>query len=115
MPRKATLPVRVRGVTYANAYEAAKALKVSVTTVYSALATSTTDTLGLGRGNHSNHQPPRRHPVKVGPWVFASKRAAAKWLGISTSWFADLDRNQEAQQHVTAAALRRLESGERPR
>lgn len=78
------MTVRVRGVTYRNAKEAASALGISKNTIYLHLCRGTIDSAGLGPGR----APGSRHgggchakPVRIGPHSFPSQGAVDRFLG----------------------------------
>lgn len=56
------LPVEIRGVRYANALEAAKALGVKRNTIYCALGKGRIDYVGLGKGSNRKRKEERHGP-----------------------------------------------------
>lgn len=79
--------IRIRGVVYSSVPEAANALGVSKSTIYTCLHRGTIDTVGLGgkSPNYKNRQPSREVPVVLfsGRLEFRNTREAAKALGYS--------------------------------
>jgi hypothetical protein len=68
--------ITIRGVDYASVKEAAKAMKVSGSTIYFARANGTLETVGLGLGNTM--------PVKIRGKTYPSVKAAAKALKVAS-------------------------------
>lgn len=85
MPRE-RMSVLIRGKLYPNVTAAAKALKVSRSTIYSAIARDTTDTVGLGCVGTRNTGGIPAKSVRIGSLEFPSQRAAARALGKSRSY-----------------------------
>jgi hypothetical protein len=78
--------IKIRGVIYASAKEAAAALGVSKTTVYSAIDRGCADTIGIGRGNGKRgHKGGKPKPVTICGHVFATQVEAADFLGYKRS------------------------------
>lgn len=77
--------VSVRGSIYESVAEAAEALGVSASTVRSAIARGTTDTIGMGGGNPRGAMPHAK-PVTIGPVIFPSMRAASAALGMAANY-----------------------------
>lgn len=74
--------VRVRNEIYRSVPEAARRLKVSEKTIYSALARGTEDTIGLGRrGPHNPSGGVPKVPLAVAGVPFESITALAKAIG----------------------------------
>ena len=77
--------VLVRGVIYESPHDCAKALKVTVDTVYSAVHNDTTDTLGFGRGwkpkGNPNYGHGRSKEITLGKTTFKSLAEASAALG----------------------------------
>lgn len=76
IPREKMMPIKVRGVVYANAYEVAAATGVALGTVYAAVAQGRADGIGLGMGT-------RPKPVNIAGQSFPSAADLARALGRS--------------------------------
>lgn len=107
--QKHVMPVTVRGVTYANAHECAKALGVHPGTVYAAVCRNRLETLGTGRGvgKKHPHSGGRVKPCTIGGFSFPSLSAASLALGFKRKYLGEaLRRNRDsAKQKVLAAAM----------
>ena len=76
--------VEVRGVVYESVAKCAKALGVSMSTVYCALSRRTTDTIGQGKGNRTARRGGRKPiPVRIGMVTFPSMAEASRQLGMN--------------------------------
>ena len=81
------MPVRIRGVDYPNAREAAKALKVKQVSIYCAISKGTVDTVGLGKGKcKKNPRGGNPKPITLAGIEFPSLQAASKALGFSRGY-----------------------------
>lgn len=78
------LPVQIRGVHYPSTNDAARALKVSPTTIYNLQRLGRVDRAGT---NHRGQVSARRAPISIGPLRFESRTAAYKSLRMSKSTF----------------------------
>jgi hypothetical protein len=92
-----TLVVKIRGVTYDSAQQAAQALGVSVSTIYNAQARgpAALERVGLGKGRPVGASARGGKPSKaftLGPYSFPSRRAASRALGMSDNYVSDVLR-----------------------
>ncbi len=82
-PARQRMPVAIRGVTYPDAHAAAKALRVSVDTVYCGISRGNPDRIGLGPDYAARQRkgglPPK--PVTVAGQRFASMAELARAIG----------------------------------
>lgn len=84
------LPVRVRGMVFPSAADAAKHFGVSVITVRVAILEGREDYVGQGKSRkHSTGNkgriPANAKPVQIGPYSWTSTRLCATALGIGSS------------------------------
>lgn len=72
--------VKIRGVIYASAKEAAAALGVAENTVYNAAALNKLDTVGLGRGYGQKGKPKKRYAAEFARESAVFRGSAARIL-----------------------------------
>lgn len=78
------MPITIRGVRYENAEEAAKAIGVKRSTIYSALYRNTLDTVGTGTGRmKKNPRGGRPKEIVLGGKRFRTLREASLYLGLA--------------------------------
>lgn len=116
-------PITIRGVTYASAAAAARALGVTKRAVYAARDLGRLETVGIGSGNSGA----RCRPVVLCGLAFPSITAAAQAVGADKKYIshrlatgaglgADLRARFEALRCARyAAALARVAAAERAR
>lgn len=102
--------VTVRGVTYGSAKEAAKALGVAKSTVYSALCRGNPDSLGLRRGTRppESRKSGRGKEITIGGITFPSISAASEALGFRKKYLAValVKGRSVTKGRIAAAAMR---------
>lgn len=74
--------IEVRGKTYKDAHAAARALGVSVSTIYTALHRGTIDRVGIGAGRGTRDASRQEKPVRIGPLTWRSRKDCAADLGV---------------------------------
>lgn len=90
-PAFTPMPIRIRGVIYSDAKEAAAALGVNRDTIYWAIRCGDPDKVGLprtyrsGPGSNAAAAASVRKPVQVAGVWFASRRELAKAVGMDAS------------------------------
>lgn len=90
-PAYTPMPIRIRGVIYKDAKEAAAALGVTRDAIYWALRCGDPDKIGLprtyrsGPGSNAAAAASVRKPVQVAGVWFASRRELAKTVGMDAS------------------------------
>lgn len=99
------LPVRIRGVEYASAREAAKKFKVAVSTVYWMIGKGREDEIGKGRGCKGRRAP--GIPFTVGPFTWPSRGKAEIALGLPRRYIERSLRlnNQSGMTLILKAAM----------
>jgi len=105
MTDRAKMTVSIRGTTYPNARAAAKAVGVSVATVYSAVIRGTTDTVGLGHhGPNRGRGGVQAKPFIIGPLSFSSRREASRALGMSEPYLSAVLRRGKTRSRANLIA-----------
>lgn len=109
--RRKKMPVRIRGVDYASAEEAAAALGVAKGTVYAAISAGTVDTVGMLRRND------RWNSIKVSLFgvEYPSAAAAARALGYKSrgpQFYKALRGDPKAMASVRARMMKHMAAQE---
>lgn len=91
----APMPVRIRGKVYASAKIAAKALKLSPNHIRHMIADGREDFIGTGmkRVREKGTIPANAIPFAIGTFIWPSRSAAARALGMSRSYFETKIKN----------------------
>lgn len=88
-PLDQRMKVTVRGVTFPTVEACAAHFKITVSAVYSSVATGKADRIGLGKGKQNRGKPTGRgNPVDIGPFKFTSAQSASVFLGFSKGYVA---------------------------
>jgi predicted transcriptional regulator len=103
------MPVRIRGVDYLSAREAAKAIGVSPSAISKALKeTGTADNVGQGMLGAKPGNKNGCKPLTIAGLTFTSRTEAAKELGVTrsqiTKWISP-DASSAQRQMLLAAAM----------
>ncbi len=99
------LPVRIGGVTYASASEAAGALGIPRATIFAAVADGDPDRVIQPR----RYNPSRSMQLSIGSLTFPSRRAAARALGFDNEDYvqkAIASGSKRSWERILAAAMR---------
>ena len=112
------MPVRIRGVDYPTAADAAKALGVKQATIYSALYRNTLDTVGTGSGRlKKNARGGKPRPIVLGTMKFRTIQEASLFLGYEKRSLSKILRvgGDHARQNVMRRLLEKTAQQENSR
>ena len=103
-PGAEPMPILIRGVFYASAHDAARALNVLPSAIWQALSQNRLDTVGLGPRCPRPH---RSRAITIGPVTYPSLRAADRALGFVPGYIslALRRKSKHAGGRILAAAM----------
>lgn len=109
------MPITIRGITYKNAREAAAAVGVKRSTIYSAIYRNTLDTVGLGTGARTKWAGGTPKPISFGGKHFPSLRAMSLYLGLKRGTLSKTLRvgKERAIQNLIRRMMERTAKEER--
>lgn len=99
------MPISIRGVTYANAREAAAAVGVTRSTIYSAIYRNTLDTVGLGTGSRKIWRGGRPKQVQIFGQSFRTLREASIFLGMKPGTLSSIMRRGGARSKANVLRI----------
>ncbi|WP_254695372.1 NUMOD1 domain-containing DNA-binding protein [Oceanicola sp. D3] len=99
--RRSVMPVRIRGRVYTSVRSAARALKVSESTIRNAVAKGREDFVAAPASMKTR----RGTPVNIAGVEFPSMRSAALALGLKPTYIRTVKARGSCQQRLLAAAM----------